>query len=57
MCVGGGVLALVFPVTSDPWGVVCCACWLILPGAGFRSWGGLVGSSGFLWGFPCVACW
>ena len=40
--VGGGVLALRFPMTSDPWGVVCCACWPGLPGAGFRSRGGLV---------------
>ena len=56
MRVGGGVLALLFPVTSDPWGVVCCACWLVLPGAGFRSWGSLVGSNALLWGVPCVAC-
>ena len=24
--------AVPFPVTSDPWGVVCCACWLVFPG-------------------------
>ena len=39
---GDGVLALLFPVTSDPWGVVCGACWPGHPGAGFRSWGSLV---------------
>ena len=27
-------------MTSDPLGVVCCACSLVLLGAGFRSWGG-----------------
>ena len=57
MRVGGGVLAPLSPVISDPWGVVCCPCWPVLPGAGFRSWGGLVGSSGVVWGFPYVACW
>ena len=55
--VARGVLALLFPVTPDPWGVVCCVCRPRLPGADLRSWGGLVGSSGVLWGFPCVACW
>ena len=39
MRVGGGVLGLLFPVTSDPWGVVCCAYWPGRPGAGLRSWG------------------
>ena len=39
MLVCGGVLALLFPVTSDPWGVLCCACWPCRPGAGFRLWG------------------
>ena len=54
---GRGVLAPLFPVTSYPWGVVCWACMPGLPGAGFRSWGSPVGSSGVLWGFSCVACW
>ena len=56
MRVGGGVLALLFPVTSDAWRALGCACGLVLPEAGFRSWGGPVGSSRFLWGLPCVAC-
>ena len=51
------MLALLFPVTSDPWGVVCCTCRPGPPRAGLRSWGGLVGSAGVLWGFLCLASW
>ena len=39
MRVGGGVLALLFSVTSDTWAVVSCASWPGCPGARFRSWG------------------
>ena len=39
MRVGGGLLALLFSVTSDHWGVVCCACRPGRPLAGFRSCG------------------
>ena len=61
MRVGGGVLDLLFPVTSDPWGVVCCACWPGRPGAGFGSWGcgGLPSGVPRRGGVPvgvCVAC-
>ena len=37
--------AVLFPVTPDPWVVVCCVFWLVFPGAGFWSWGVLVKSS------------
>ena len=36
MGVGGGVLALLFPVTSDPSGVVCCACLAWSPRGGVQ---------------------
>ena len=49
MRVGGGVLALLFPMTSDPWALVCCACWPGRPGAGFRLWG----CGGLLSSVPC----
>ena len=44
--------AVLFPVTSDPPGMVCCACWLVFPGAGTMSLGGPV-----FGGFLCMGCW
>ena len=32
------MLALLYPMISDPWGVVWCAFWPRRPGAEFRSW-------------------